>query len=68
MKIVDINGKKRNVKSIKKISHNVVDAKSGLEIKEPFVEVVIAGKQSTWTEWYPLDEFLDFNPNYNLEG
>lgn len=68
MKITDINGKKRKVEYARKILHDSVDAVTGLQIKEPFVEVVIIGKQNTWTEWYPLEEFLDYNPDFKLEG
>lgn len=65
MKIVDINGKKRKIKSIKKILHDIQDIE-GHTIKEPYVEVEIKGKQSTWLEWYPLSDFEEKNPGVTI--
>ena len=67
MKLIDINGKKRNVKSASVILHDTPDV-AGNMVKEPYVEVVIEGKQSTWTEWWPLADFEEYNPGVNLEG
>lgn len=64
-KIIDINGKERTVKSIKKIVHQVQDVVTGNMIDENFVEVVIIGqhRKGTWKEWYPLNKFIELNPN-----
>ena len=61
--IIDINGKLRNILSLKKIIHQVVDM-NGNFIDADYVEIVIKGKTRTWIEWYPLEEFKDKNPNF----
>ena len=63
MKVIDINGKEREVKYTKKIHHNVVDATSAVTVEEVFVEVLILGHNNTWLEWWPFDEFKRFNPD-----
>ena len=63
IKVIDLNGKERIVKSLHKIFHDSVDVVTGEPVKEPFVEVIIEGNQSTWTEWWPLDDFKEKNPN-----
>jgi hypothetical protein len=67
MKLIDLNGKERNVESARVILHDVSDAVNGGSVSEEFVEVVIEGKQSTWTEWWSLAEFQDNNPDVILE-
>lgn len=67
MKVIDLNGKKKTVKTAVIITHDVPDIEGNL-VKEPYVEVVIEGKQSTWTEWWPLADFEEKNPNIHLEG
>ena len=63
MKIIDLNGKERNIDSIKKIKHEVYDAINDEYIEVDYVEVEIIGKyRDNWKEWYPLDEFKDMNP------
>jgi len=80
MKIIDINGKERNIQDdIKIISHKVNS--TCIEVKnksvgkkknvvtekiEKFVEVVILGKRSNWIEWYPLKEFEKLNLGIEL--
>jgi hypothetical protein len=61
MRIVDINGKEREVSSIKKIVHKVPD-KDGNMLDSDYVEVVIVGRTRTWTEWWPLKDFQRYNP------
>lgn len=63
MKVIDLNGVEREVESVYKIYHDAIDAVSGEPIQEPFVEVTIKGKQSTWVEWWPLADFKEKNPN-----
>lgn len=64
MEIIDENGKKREILSIKKINHKVPDVtQKDKFIIEKFVEVVIRGKRLTWKEWYSLKEFKKRNPN-----
>jgi hypothetical protein len=65
MKLVDLNGKERKVKSATLITHDVPDIE-GNTVKEPFVEVIIKGKQSTWTEWWPFDDFQEMNPEVEI--
>jgi hypothetical protein len=61
MRVIDINGKEREVKSLTRIMHDTPTLDGGI-VKEPYVEVVIEGKQSTWTEWWGLKEFEELNP------
>lgn len=63
MKIIDINGKERNVKSLKIVNHNIQDERSG-ELKVlKYVEAVLKGRSGNeWVEWYPLKEFNKLNP------
>lgn len=64
MKIVDPEGKEREVLSIKRISHQVVDAiHKGQFIQTELVEVVIKGKTRQWVNWYPLEKFAVANPD-----
>ena len=67
MKVIDINGKERNVKSLTRITHDTPTLEGGV-VKEPYVEVVIEGKQSTWKEWWALGDFSTKNPDIVLEG
>lgn len=67
MKVIGLNGKKKKIDSIKIIQHDVQDAINGSSIKVPYVEVEVIGKQSSWTEWWTLDEFRDNNPDFELE-
>jgi len=63
MKITDINGKERDITSIKKVTQQIPDSVNGgvAAVKE-YVEVMIIGKTRTWKEWYPIEEFRDMNP------
>ena len=63
MIVVDLNGKERKVKSIKKIDHKTLDAITQETVSEIFVEVEIVGNNNTWVEWWPFDDFKQMNPN-----
>lgn len=64
MKIIDINGKEREIVSIKRIVNQVSDAvHKGQYINAEYVEVAIKGKHMTWKAWYPLTDFIDRNPD-----
>ena len=63
MKIIDLNGKEREVSSIKKINHDAIDSITGEKVPETFVEVMIVGHNSNWPEWWPLEDFKELNPN-----
>ena len=63
MRVIDLNGKERDVLTIYKMYQDITDAVNGDIVKEPFIEVVIEGKQSTWVEWWPLADFKENNPN-----
>ena len=65
MKIIDINGKERNVQSIKRITQQIPDAvKGGIATTREYIEVVIVGKTGRrWTEWYPFEQFVVLNPD-----
>jgi len=65
MKIIDINEKEREAESIKVINHETTD-KDGNIVNEEFAEVVIKGKNRTWTEWYPLKIFKELNKEVKL--
>jgi len=64
MEIVDINGKKRNALSAKKIAHQIPDAvNGGIATTKLYVEVIIIGCSGrTWKEWYPFEKFVVMNP------
>ena len=67
MKIIDLDGKEREALSMKRISHQVVDAvNKGQFIQTELVEVVIKGKTRQWVDWYPIDEFIKLNPTLVL--
>ena len=61
MKIIDINGKEREVLSIERISHSHKDYK-GNDVIADYAQIVIKGRVRTWMEWYPWVEFLESNP------
>lgn len=65
MKIIDINGKEREVLSIKRVAYEIRSALNGEPIgNREYVEVVIQGKTGrTWKEWYPIEDFKEKNPN-----
>ena len=68
MKIIDINGKERNVKSLKIIKHNVQDDRSGEIRTLDYVEAVLKGRNGNeWIEWYPLTEFKKLNPKRKVQ-
>lgn len=68
MKIIDINGKERNAKSLKIIKHNVQDSRSGEIRTLEYVEAVLKGRNGNqWIEWYPLDEFTELNPGKEVK-
>ena len=64
-KVVDLNDKERNVKTVKKIEHMVPDVVDGGEVAEAYVEVLIVGKNREWTEWWALKDFEKSNPEFN---
>ena len=65
MEIIDINGKKRNVLSVKRITQQIPDAvNGGIATTREYVEVKIIGRTGRkWKEWYPLDRFKELNPD-----
>ena len=67
MKVMGLNGKKKKIDSIKIIQHESPDITGGT-VMEEYVEVEVIGKQSTWTEWWLLSEFMDNNPDFELEA
>lgn len=68
LEIVDVNGKKRDALSVKRITHQVSDAvNGGIATTKEYVEVEIIGKTGRrWTEWYPLEQFLTMNPKVKV--
>ena len=63
MKIIDPEGKEREILSMKRINHQVVDAiHKGEFIQTELVEVKIKGKTRTWVNWYSLEDFVRKNP------
>ncbi|MHA1949611.1 MAG: hypothetical protein ACW99G_08005 [Candidatus Thorarchaeota archaeon] len=67
MKLINLNGKEKEVESARIVLHDVTDAIGDGVVSEEYVEVVIVGKQSSWTEWWALAEFQDNNPDVVLE-
>jgi len=65
MKVIDINGKEREVQSIKRITFPIRNAITGDTFSNrEYVEVVIVGKSGrVWKEFYPLEDFERLNPN-----
>lgn len=64
MKIIDPDGKEREVLSMKRISHQVVDAiHKDQFIQTELIEVVIQGKTRQWIDWYPFEKFSAMNPD-----
>ena len=69
MKIIDINGKEREIISIKIIDHEVPvvgpNAKEGEMMTVKYIQVLIKPhfeSRTPWLEWYPLDKFKEMNP------
>jgi len=65
MKVIDINGKEREVQSIKRITFPIRNAITGDTFSNrEYIEVVIVGKTGRrWTEWYPYEQFVVLNPD-----
>lgn len=71
MKIIDCNGKERTAKSVKVIAHEyrnaISDSDNEVLGETDYAEVVIIGKtKREWTEWYPLNEFKENNPDIEI--
>lgn len=66
MLIKDINGKEREVLYVRKITHNGLSRARDSIITTDYVEVMIKGSMSNWTEWYPIDKFKKDNPHIKL--
>ena len=71
MKIIDMNGKEREIidNSMKIIDHEIPvigpNAKEGEMTIAKYVQVLIKPHFDTripWLEWYPLDKFKEMNP------
>ena len=63
MKITDVDGKEREVLSLKRITHQIPDAiGGGIATTSEYIEVVIKGNFRNWTQWYPIAEFRKRNP------
>jgi len=68
LEVIDINGRKRNVQSIKRITQQIPDAiNGGIAATKEYIEVVIIGKTRTWIEWYPLEDFEKSNPSIKVK-
>lgn len=65
MEVIDLNGKKRTLSSIKKIIHQVPD-RDGNPVNTEYVEVTIEGRTRTWSEWWPLPQFQKLNPEIKV--
>ena len=67
MRIIDTNGKEREVLSLKRITHQIPDAVGGgIAVASEYIEVVIKGNFRSWTNWYPLEEFRANNPKVQI--
>ena len=69
MKIIDINGKEREAKSVVVIKHEITDVVNNKTKIEEFVEVMIKRRfrKKLEKEWYPLEEFKKLNPKLKLK-
>ena len=69
MKVIDINGKERDITSVKKTCIKVPDAlHKDVFIKKDYAEVVIIGHFGrTWKEFYPLEDFKKANPQVRVK-
>ena len=68
MKVIDINGKEREIASIKRITQQIPDAiNGGIAVTKEYIEVVIIGKTRKWIEWYPFEQFIVLNPDLVIE-
>ena len=68
MKIIDLNGKEREVSSITKIPHMVDDVvNEGEQIEQTYVEVEIVGRTHNWREWWNWEDFKKLNPKRRLK-
>jgi len=65
MKVIDVNGKERDVASIKRMSQQIPDVvNGGIAAAKEYVEVEIIGRTGRrWKEWYPLEDFRKQNPD-----
>ena len=62
--IIDINGKPRDVLYVHKITMQIPDrVNGGIVVTKNYAEVIIIGHFRSWKEWYPLEQFLDMNPD-----
>ena len=66
MKVLDLDGKERDVKYVKKIIHDTYDM-NGKKIQTEMVEVVIIGKLREWTTWYEHNDFRELNSDVEIE-
>ena len=66
MIIKDLTGKEREITDIKKIKHKHRDVINNVDIIQDFVEVMIKGKNLKWKMFYPLQPFMEMNPNVSL--
>lgn len=67
MKIIDTEGKEREVDILGIVTHDNMNAISG-EVAEQveYVEVNVKGNHREWKNWYPLDEFRKLNPHADI--
>ena len=67
MKIVDTEGKEREVDILGIVTHDNMNAVTG-EVAEQieYVEVNVIGNHREWKNWYPLDEFRKLNPHVDI--
>lgn len=65
MKIIDTNGREREVLSAERMSHSHEDI-YGKIITEEYVKVLVKGKNRQWINWYPLKEFAKYNPTVKV--
>lgn len=65
MEIIDENGKRREISSMKIISHPVSDGNGGVTNVE-FVEYTVHGKVREWVDWCPLNVFRTNNPGVEI--
>ena len=65
IKIIDPQGKERNVKDLSIVTHDV-SSEEGEVTQEKFVQVTVIGNHREWINWYLLRDFRKLNPGVEL--
>lgn len=68
MQIFNLHTKnKREAENFKVVSHEEYDKKGKLQTNQ-YVEYTIIGKNRTWTDFMPVEDFKKRNPEIKVKG